>query len=152
MFSWNPCIMMFCMMNLVFIWDYDMQNIAKFAPEFAQFLVLIDKASFHSGLLLVVAAVMINEVLDCLQSSLSLASWNQTLLIIPMGQWPGNHFTESLWAHSPTLVKIYIALLWKTMIRSDHNFAHVTVVTCANLWSDWIIRDRNQNKDSTMRS
>ena len=92
-------------MNLLFIWDYDMQNIAKFAPEFAHFLVLIDKASFHSGLLLVVAAVMINEVLDCLQSSLSLASWNQPLLIIPMGQWPENHSTESLWA----LVKIYIA-------------------------------------------
>ena len=34
-------------------------------------------------------------------------------------------FHGGLWAHNPNLVKIHIALTWKLMIQSGHNFAHV---------------------------
>ena len=35
-------------------------------------------------------------------------------------------FTETLWAHNPNLVKNYFAISWKIILRSCHNFAHVT--------------------------
>ena len=38
----------------------------------------------------------------------------------------GTHFTKSLRAHNPNLVKIYFAFTLKTTIISGHNFADVT--------------------------
>ena len=35
-------------------------------------------------------------------------------------------FTKGSWAHNPNLVKIFVALTWKIMIRSCHSFAHAT--------------------------
>ena len=38
--------------------------------------------------------------------------------------WPGTRFTNILWAHNPKLVKIHVAVTWKQLMISGHNFAH----------------------------
>ena len=45
---------------------------------------------------------------------------------------PGFCFTQRFWAHNPNLAKIYVALTWKIMIRSGHNFAHA--MTAERSW------------------
>ena len=40
---------------------------------------------------------------------------------------PGTNFTKCLWAHNPNLVCINIVFICKMIIRSCHNFAHVTI-------------------------
>ena len=37
---------------------------------------------------------------------------------------PTTHFTNNSWAQNPNLAKIHIALIWKIIIQSSHNFAH----------------------------
>ena len=48
------------------------------------------------------------------------------LFFVKMFTFPGIHFTNGLWAYKPNLLKFCMALTQKLIIRSDHNFAHVT--------------------------
>ena len=56
---------------------------------------------------------------------------------------PPTHFAKGLWALKPNLVTIYVGFSWKNIL-SSHNFCtcpdNWAVVTCANLWPDWIYR------------
>ena len=57
--------------------------------------------------------------------------------------WARDTFHKGFMSYNPILVKIRLALTCKIMIVSVHNFARhnsSAVVTCANLWHDWIIR------------
>ena len=52
--------------------------------------------------------------------------WNEIYLgYIKAG---GFHYTNSIWAHNPNLVKIHLALIWEIMNQSDQNFAHAMAV------------------------
>ena len=47
--------------------------------------------------------------------------------------YPCWDFTNRSWAHDPNLVKKYIALTWKIIIRSDQNFVHA--ITADQSWN-----------------
>ena len=51
------------------------------------------------------------------------------VMLVITGQWLKwlpNHFTNRLWIYNLNIIKIHVALTWKIMIKSCHNFAHVT--------------------------
>ena len=50
-------------------------------------------------------------------------------------QFPGHHSTHELWPHDSNLLKINDPI--RTQFCTCHN--SLAVVTCANLWPDWII-------------
>ena len=56
---------------------------------------------------------------------------------------PGSQFTECLGAYSPNLVKIHVAISWKNNYHFRLQFCtchnSLAVMTCANLWPEWII-------------
>ena len=85
--------------------------------------------------------IIVADVLVTLGARASTATVNHIDLVIP---WY-SCFTTGLWAHNPSLEKIHIALAWKIMFWSGHNFAHVTAaaVTCAKLRPDYDINNHN---------
>ena len=45
-------------------------------------------------------------------------------LDLPIKGLTGAHFTNGLWAHNPSLVKMHVAFPWNLMTWPGHNFAH----------------------------
>ena len=68
-------------------------------------------------------------------------------------------FTYGSWAHNWSLVKLYINITWKLIIRSGHNFIHVTAaqllasqITSASIVYSTICSGTDQRKHQNSES
>ena len=62
----------------------------------------------------------------------------------------GAYFTKSLWAHNSNFINIYVAFMWKIIMRSGHKFCTChdswAVMACVILWTDHIMRIKIREK------